>query len=535
MKQRQFNVTGLCVPEYDYMVDLNDRVEAVKEMIDSGYYFTINRPRQYGKTTLLEALTRRLSGEYICASVSFEGLGDKSFQDETAFCGALLGKIKTALKRSPAGYETAYADSWKDPHVTDFMLLDEHISSMCQGKKVVLLIDEVDKTSNNRVFLHFLGVLRDKFLSRKKGLDHTFQSVILAGVYDIRNLKIKLINEGFYSPSIQEGHLLNSLWNIAADFTVDMSFSPIDIAGMLRDYEFERAAGMDVPQVSEAIYEYTGGYPFLVSKICLMLDTDKTLPHGWTPRGVRGSVKALVDQNGGLFGQNNTLFDDITKNLENYPDLYSFIYDILILGKRKNYTSTVPTIQLAAMFGIIKNSEGLAKIANRTFEIIISDYFIAKDGENKSHRRITGYYDDIIVNGRFDMALCLTKFAELFREVFTDKDAPFIEEHGRMLFLTYLKPLINGGGFYHIESRLTDQRRMDLVVDYGLDQFVIELKLWYGESAHEKAYSQLSGYLKSKRTAVGYLLTYDFRKDKNREPRTEWIECEGTRIFDVVI
>jgi hypothetical protein len=44
---------------------------------------------------------------------------------------------------------------------------------MCQGQKIVLMIDEVDKASNNRVFIHFLGMLRDKFLARNKGKDYT--------------------------------------------------------------------------------------------------------------------------------------------------------------------------------------------------------------------------------------------------------------------------------------------------------------------------------------------------------------------------
>ena len=45
----------------------------------------------------------------------------------------------------------------------------------------------------------------------------TFQSVILAGVTDIKNLKRRL------QPN--EEHKFNSPWNIAADFNVDMSLS----------------------------------------------------------------------------------------------------------------------------------------------------------------------------------------------------------------------------------------------------------------------------------------------------------------------
>ena len=54
---RRFNVTADCRPELHYMVELHDRLTAISEMIDDGQYFAINRARQYGKTTLLRALS----------------------------------------------------------------------------------------------------------------------------------------------------------------------------------------------------------------------------------------------------------------------------------------------------------------------------------------------------------------------------------------------------------------------------------------------------------------------------------------------
>jgi len=498
-------------------------------MVDDGNYFTVNRPRQFGKTTLLSALARKISHEYICIRLSFEGIGDACFNDEESFCVALTDLIQTALLNSPAGYDPSYAEEWKDETVVDFIRLKKHITKMCKDRKVALIIDEVDKTGDNRIFLHFLGLLRDKYLLRKDGLDHTFHSVILAGVYDIRNLKLKLASDNDAPASY--GHMLNSPWNIATAFTADMSFSPEQIGGMLSEYEQDCATGMDIKRVADCIHEYTGGYPYLVSHICYILDNDMHIRNGWSPEGVRNAVKFLINQN-----PLNTLFDDICKYLETYPDVYAFIYNILILGKQENYTVSNPIVQIADMLGFIKNKDGDAVISNRIYEIFIADYFTSKDSVSRKNNRITGYKSDIVkAGGRFDMERCMIKFAELFREVYGDTNKPFIEEHGRMIFLTYLKPMINGDGFYHIESRLTDQRRMDLVVDYGADQFIIELKLWYGESAHEKAYDQLVGYLKEKGLSVGYLLTYDFRKEKNREQRSEWVEWCGTRIFDVVL
>jgi hypothetical protein len=77
---------------------------------------------------------------------------------------------------------------------------------------------------------------------------------------------------------------------------------------------------------------------------------------------------------------------------------------------------------------------------------------------------------------------------------------------------------------------------MDLVIDYLKQQFILELKIWHGDSKHEDAYEQLSNYLKSKNTDQGYLLTFDFRKKgDNSFSENQWIEYDEKRIFDVVV
>ena len=53
---KKFNITGLCVPEKHYMVDTSNRINEIAKMVEDGEYFTINRPRQYGKTTTLNLL-----------------------------------------------------------------------------------------------------------------------------------------------------------------------------------------------------------------------------------------------------------------------------------------------------------------------------------------------------------------------------------------------------------------------------------------------------------------------------------------------
>jgi hypothetical protein len=60
---KRFNVTGICVPRKHYMVDISGKITQIKKLIDDESYFTINRARQYGKTTTLYEIRKRLSNE----------------------------------------------------------------------------------------------------------------------------------------------------------------------------------------------------------------------------------------------------------------------------------------------------------------------------------------------------------------------------------------------------------------------------------------------------------------------------------------
>lgn len=61
---KKFNTTGICNPKKHYMVDISERLEKIKTLVDDGEYFCINRARQYGKTTTLSALRKFLSPQY---------------------------------------------------------------------------------------------------------------------------------------------------------------------------------------------------------------------------------------------------------------------------------------------------------------------------------------------------------------------------------------------------------------------------------------------------------------------------------------
>lgn len=91
--RKHFNITGDCKPKLHYMVDLTQRLEKIKAMVDSGEYFVINRARQFGKTTTLKALQKFLAYEYYVISLDFQYLTDEDFLDsEFVFIDVLKEK-----------------------------------------------------------------------------------------------------------------------------------------------------------------------------------------------------------------------------------------------------------------------------------------------------------------------------------------------------------------------------------------------------------------------------------------------------------
>ena len=51
------------------MVDLSERVKEIRKLVEAGKYFAINRARQYGKTTTLNALRKDLESDYVVLSL----------------------------------------------------------------------------------------------------------------------------------------------------------------------------------------------------------------------------------------------------------------------------------------------------------------------------------------------------------------------------------------------------------------------------------------------------------------------------------
>lgn len=508
-RYKKFNTAGLCIPALHYMVDTADMLgQIIEDYIEQGEYFTINRARQFGKTTTLELLYHKLKEKYIVLDLSFEA-AEEYFRSLGTLAKGLSMDISERLKIQEVPEELCRA--WETPVSPEFPLRDfgRKITDLCSGsdREVILTIDEVDKNADNQIFLSFLGLLREKYLKQKSGKDHTFKSVILAGVYDIKNLKLRL-----HAP---EESKYNSPWNIAADFRVNMSLTEEGIAGMLQEYEEDYHTGMDVEDFARQLYGYTDGYPFLVSRLCKLLDEQvagtKEYPDkasAWTKGGLLTAVKMLLYES-------NTLFDDMRKKIDEYPELSEMIYAILFTGKSIAFSPDYTAMDIGIRFGFIKRDGEQLTVANRIFETRLYNFYLAEEMLGSSTYAASMQIKNQFVHGNIlDMELILRKFTEHFTDIYGEHTDRFVEENGRRLFLLYLKPIINGIGNYYIEARTRSMGRTDVVVDYFGRQYIIEMKIYHGNEYNLRGENQLTGYLEDYHLQKGYMISFNFNKKK---------------------
>ena len=295
-----------------------------------------------------------------------------------------------------------------------------------------------------------------------------------------------------------------------------MSFSAGEIGGMLKEYEKDYHTEMDVIRVAHLLYDYTSGYPYLVSRLCYFMD--ERLPgtdafpdrkSAWTKMGVLAAVKMLLDEN-------NPLFDSLTHKLIQFPELETVISKLLFQGQAIAYDPDDVAVRNARMFGFVKVENSTVQIANRIFETRLYNRFLlnAMEQDNEIYAEGVRQKNQFVINGYLNVKLILEKFVETFDYLYGDRAETFIEDEGRRFFMLFLKPIINGVGNCYVEPQTRNRERMDLVIDYNAQQYICELKIWHGNAYNERGEEQLSSYLDYFHLKKGYMLSFNFNKKK---------------------
>ncbi len=519
--RKKFNTAGICNAQLHYMADITGKINQIIKLIEQREYFTINRPHQYGKTTIQANLERHINKDstFIALRISFEEIDYEIYQSKTGFIDAFLRRLNEEFLANSL-IESANLVLHKLGKIESFDILSSFIGELVtfSQKKIVLIIDEVDRSSNNQLFLDFLAMMRGRYLKRNNNFDFpTFHSVVLAGVYDVKKLKYRI------EPSATLKY--NSPWNIAVDFEVDLNLNVNEIISMMDVYTEEKQIAMDKNAIAEKLWYYTSGYPFLVSNLCKIVD-EKIIPHrenqNWTTADIELAFKIVMQQQ-------NTNFEHLIKSLENNNKLYETVFRIIIGGEIIGFNLDNPDIDLGVTLGIFAKEGNRLKIHNRIYEQRIYNYMISRIETSSSYSPYSGKY---VKDKVLDISKLLLGFQQFMQENHSGKNKDFLEKQGTLLFLAFSQPVINGQGFSFKETQISEERRLDVIITYLEQKYIIEIKIWHGEQAHKDGLEQLSDYLDRQNLKTGYLLIFDFRVQQ-KEYKHQQIKFLDKDIFAV--
>ncbi len=161
--KRKFNDTGLCVSRRHYMADTSAKIAQILELVEDGEYFTISRPRQYGKTTILSLLTEQLNSrdDYVALNISFEDIDAETYRHQERFIVTFLEMLGKEFEYLGLPEPARFLEQ-KLGQIANMPCLSYCITALVRDllpeKATVLLIDEVDKSSNNQLFSDFLSI-----------------------------------------------------------------------------------------------------------------------------------------------------------------------------------------------------------------------------------------------------------------------------------------------------------------------------------------------------------------------------------------
>ncbi|MGE5341967.1 MAG: AAA family ATPase [Candidatus Omnitrophota bacterium] len=509
MKKR-FNTTGACIPEEHYMVDISKKINQIMKMIEYGDYFVINCPRRFGKTTIISMLNRFLKNtdEYFPIVINFEEISEKGFKNTAAFIEELFGLLKGAFEST--GNKHLFIEYGSIPRYFAYLGFWFHDLIDKIGKNVVLIIDNADKGATSGLFVDFLGLLRHEYLNRSRK-SHTFHNVILAGVQNVTILD------------------LDRPWNIAAQFNVDLGFSVPEIVTMLEEYVSKTGIEMDVDAMAKELDYYTSGYPYLISKLCSIIDEEIIVNENrtrWLPDDIEKAVIRLLKR-----PDNN--FDNVINVLETDKELYDRIEWKMLQDFYIGFDIYISNIRRGVEQGIVRDGGPGLAIHNRLYKELIYNYMTEKFRKvlfqtNESEPNIKDFVDQ---NGNLDFKKVVFAFRKVVMEEFSRKDKDFMGKHHRLIFLAFIKPIINGHGYDFKEVQISEEKRLDVVITFDNRKYIIELKIWRGESYHQEGIRELCDYLDRQNQSNGYLLIFDLRKESGRIGKMETIETQGKTIL----
>ncbi|MDR1080246.1 MAG: ATP-binding protein [Deltaproteobacteria bacterium] len=557
-----FNTEGPCDPDLHYMVPAIDRQPAIEGLIEDKAYFSIHAPRQSGKTTLLNALTRKINmeGTYHALSCSLFQTNEANNLDQgTSYIVDLLSH-SVAISPEPA--ISALRDKFPSLSRTPPILrVWKAISflSISLEKELIIFFDEADSVPGSTI-VSFLGQLREGFMNRISVDPKIFpRSIALVGLRDVRDYRTEIRPDG-------ESRGTDSPFNVRKRPIGMPNFSKSDVIHLFNQHTETTGQKFKDSAIDKVIY-WTNGQPWLVNVLASdiisgFLKNDYSFP-------IDGSLVDSAAIN--LLTIPEVHFLSLAQRLKE-PRIKMAISTVISGSKAVALPSFHDDLEYSADLGILKFDDATDSysFANPIYDAVIvktlHTQLLDSDIPMPQNRWMDGKTLDM--NGLFkafqvywyENAEILSEESELSKVIddiifeisntvnFTDGDCKknredlkksknkvfnVINESFCVLVLcAFLQRVLNGVADIPPQRQFATGRKLiDICVTYKGYRYPIEVKIKRNISK-EAAIQQLLGYILHCNVSEGWLIIFDRKPGKllSEKSSFETVVRDGKRI-----
>lgn len=533
---RRFGTQGPVNSQEHYVVSRTEEIADYIKRVEEGKYVVLFAPRQTGKTTFFQAALETLTVGTISNTAATQGEADTKFNyfpiqlnfdvykntSVAEFYDNLYQDICEEIKKLFQRRDDILPEALSQ-FLKDTKLTNHHAMRRCFGRlerilspqQFVLIIDEFDGIPQVALS-DFLHTLRHIYISGKPRCPH---SVGIIGVKSIAQLN--------YDRSI-------SPFNIQDEFHLP-NFTLEQVQELLEQYTDEVGQNF-VSEVIASIHKQTAGQPVLVNRFAQILTEELDIP---ISDPITMSHFSMAHAK--LLHERNTNIEHLTTNIRRKQRFESVLMRIMDQDEGVDFNMDDDIISELATYGVIKKSDdGMCEILcpiylyriMRTFKPTVNglENQYLPSGDN------TEFINYVTAAGMIDMEALLDNFRDFIARVgfkiLQVPDTPQ-ESIGRHLLFAYLDQFVKLiGGFMHIEVQ-TGRGRMDIIITHNQRKYIIETKIWRGDSRYQAGKKQLAAYLNIEGIKEGYYIVFDHRE--NPEARTETETIEGLMIRSYVI
>jgi hypothetical protein len=513
---RFFNTSGPCEAHKHYMLPAEQRIPDLLPLVEQEQYFVLHAARQTGKTTAMQAFARRLRAQGVVAVwatlETSQRIEDLDIA-EPLWIGALedaaLFSLPEDLRPDPA------AESRQGRRLQDFL---QRWCQKVDERPVVVLLDEADVVTGPAL-VSLLRQLRGGFMRRGPGRFPV--SVALIGMRDLRD----------YLAHVKDGVPVNpgSPFNIKSASITLRNFTAAEVASLYAQHT-EDTGQVFTPEASARAFWWTQGQPFLVNalaRICVMeLVTDRSI-------SVEAAhIDAAKER---LVLARTTHLDSLAERLK--EERVARVVQPALLGDTPfSIVYDSDDFEYVVDLGLLRRGPTGAEASNPLYREVLARQ-LSYNLQMAINQPTWRWQTD---EGRLDFPALLEAFFDWWREnedaIYAHGNKQYPEALPHLAFMAFLQRVVNGGGQVMREFA-AGRGAVDIVVTYGPDRFVVEIKRIFksGKSAQkvrDAGIQQLASYLDALGEQQGWLIIFDQRGEKTWEQRLwkETAEVGGRRL-----